>query len=140
MHKIIFLIQSLIITNYQWILYNLYINDTDKVEKTLFKKIVHPKSDILKQVYDILSCMMSGELLSKDTNGIYNFKNEQTKNSLIEMNLNCIKYTKDWQYDFTIITLKEMIKNIAEVGNETSIIPISIRDLMQLQDSFKDLL
>jgi alpha-tubulin suppressor-like RCC1 family protein len=120
-------------------LYNLYTNDSEKVINTLFKKVIHPKSDILKQVYDIFKVLANGDILSKPENDRPNWANKKAENSMVEMNKTCIKWLKEFEYDFSLTSLKEIIKNTSEQGNKSYAIPIAIKDLIFLQSSFTGL-
>jgi alpha-tubulin suppressor-like RCC1 family protein len=120
-------------------LFNLYTNDSEKVISTLFKKVIHPKSDILKQIYDIFRAMMNGDVITRKESERLHFVNKKTENCMNEMNRTCIRWLKELEYDFSLTSLKEIIKNTSEQGNKSFAIPIAIKDLIFLQQSFVDL-
>lgn len=107
-------------------LYNLYKSDKISVENKFFKKICSSKSEILNQVYQIF------QILSKR-----DFKDSilEGKGDIIDnMNRSCKQSLKDYQYDFTLTSLRELLKTNVENGNESVVVPLSIKDIIELRD------
>ena len=95
-------------------LLNEYKNDKDNFDKMLTKL---PKSEMLKEIYEIL-----------DT-----FKIVEQNNHITNLDKSLQKY----QFDFSLKVVKEMCQLLSVNGNEKVTIPISIKDLIELQRHFE---
>ena len=86
----------------------------DSINENVFKAICMPKSDLLKEVAEIIS------ELSNSQDPIPN-----SKESLLV-----------YDYDFTLSTVTETAKILSENGNEQITIPMRIKDITELQSNF----
>ena len=121
-------------------LYNLYKSDRNKCEKNIFKKVVHPKSEILKQIFDLFNGICKGDILYGIVDDKLHIEAPLARKELMTLNIVCQKSLLEYQYDFTLTALKEIIKANADNYNDSVCIALSIKDLIDLQTYFLKLI
>lgn len=121
-------------------LYNLYLSNKQKCENVLFKKLAFPKNEVLKQVIELFTALSKGDILNENIDEKLFLNAKQAKAVIMNLNKTLKDSLLDFEYDFTLNALKELIKSNSEHNNEISITSISIKDLIDLQTNFLELL
>ena len=110
---------------YFYKLYNIYysrekIKENSDIEKerNIFLDLVSPTSEIIQEISEFF-------------NELCNSK-EEIKNRF--------NFLSNYHYDFTLNAVKEITKKISENGNELMSIPLSIQDLITLQETFHQII
>ena len=121
-------------------LYNLYLSDKKKCENVIFKKMAYPKNEILKQIIELCSAIYRGDLLSEHIDEKLFLNVKAGKAEIVELNKVLKESLLNYEYDFTLTALKEFIKTNADYNNEFIVYSMSIKDLIELQNNFLELL
>lgn len=121
-------------------LYNLYISDKIKCENLIFKKVLSPKNEIMNQISELFTSLSKGDLLFNYTDEKLFIDLPSSKKEIINLNLICRNILNNYEYDFSLLALKELIINNIENYNKPIVVAISIKDLIDIQITFLSLL
>lgn len=121
------------------LLKNSYNSDPIKFQNNVIRKILTSKNEIITQINNIFIDLANGNMVDNNKQLKY-FEDLSLKQKLDSMNYICISSLEKLDYDFSLYSLKESIKYNIENLNKVEVIPINIRDLIELKTSFVELL
>ena len=119
-------------------IFNLYKLDSEVFKHNYLYDLISPNSEILKDVYEIFSNLSKSFKIGSEL--FNNSERENTIKILLKMNVNFCENLKKFKWDFTFNSLKDMIKSAIDFGNYKINIPLSVDDLINLQNNFTKIL
>jgi len=111
--------------------YNLYKLDHFHFKKNYINDLLSNDSPILGDILSIFE-----NLCSKNNNDDPDSKNVSINETLENMNAEFCLNIKNFKWDFTFNSLTDMIKTAYEYGNYKITIPLTVEDLINLQNYF----